>query len=223
MRILIATLLALVTIGAERSRARQSPQPDSPGVLLVDLANARIPAGMVVSEAALQLRGGAAYVAVERGDRSRTLIANRAAAVRVPLTSEPETGVWHFRAADAPADVIERVSRTVRLSAPVDTTLATVLYKLVSGALLQREVSGVLGTGVFGDGCRLDSRVRVAEGASTVSTILDAAVQQVPGVVWFVAYPSRDAGASGANVDRLTIGVVCAGGENVRVVVNDLP
>jgi hypothetical protein len=223
MRILVATLLALVTIGAERTRARQSTQPDSPGTLLVDLANAKVPAGMILSEAALQLRAGSTNAPVERGERLRALIANRAAAFRVPLSPEREVGVWHFRAADAPADVIERVTRPVRLSAPVDATLATVLYKLVSGALMEREVGGVVGTGAFGDGCRLDSRVRVAEGASTVSTILDAAVQQVPGVVWFVAYPSRGVDASRADADRLTIGVVCTGGENVRVVLNDLP
>jgi len=222
-RLLLATSGVVVIISTNQAAAQPAggAQPESLKSVVVGLANAGVPAGIVAAEDAVHRGDGTSGFSSKEPEALRPVLRARVAALAVPLSTELVGGVWHLKAEDAPAALLARLNRSTRLTADVDGTVASVLYRVVSQALLQRDIGGVLGTGLFSNACRLDQPIRMKVGEYSVEALLDEVVKQAPGLVWFVSYPGPARATEASN--RLTFGIVCPGGENVKVTLSDLP
>jgi hypothetical protein len=189
--------------------AQPGTAPDNPMELAVALANAKVPAGMVVPDTALsryRTGFGSASAATLNADLPETV-----KRLDTPMQLDRRGEVWVMQAPDVPAEIAERLQRPRYLATPIKSTASHAVFNVVAGLLQDREVSGVLGTGLQPDQqCPLQVPVALAAGPTSVLGLLNQTVRQAPGLVWFISYDSERS--------KMAIGVVCPGGHYTKMI-----
>jgi len=212
-RRVLRTLVALiVAVTFERVViAQPGPGPSNPMELAVALANAKVPAGIILPDAALGAYRSSFPEAHASAEALGGTIVNTAAGFAVPLAAQRQGRVWIMQAASAPADVADKLHRVRSHTTPIRVTASRAVFNVVAGLLQEKEVSGVLGTGSLPDDrCPLQQPVELNVGEASVVALLNQTVEQAPGLVWFVTY----------DVDRseMAVGVVCPGGQYFKMI-----
>ena len=115
-----------------------------------------------------------------------------------------------MQAADVPAGLVERLQRPRFLAAPLKSTASHAVLTFIGGLLQDKEITGMVGGGVQPDQrCPLQVTVELPSGPTSIVQLLNDAVRQAPGLVWFVSYAPDS--------DQKTIGVVCPGGQSFKM------
>jgi hypothetical protein len=205
MRVLVTILIGLVlwttTAGQERVV--------HPQALARWLAEQRVPTGFVLPHDGFERGRNGGGKQNGLGDDAKEAVLRRFAAEH-PLLVVGETrgGTVHVAHLDQPAFITRLLQREQHLTEPVSTQAGDVLHRVLPD-LVPLELRGwggvVPGTESPGGSCRLGERVSLTSGATTVRLILDAVVEQQPGLVWFLTY---DAAVPERHVK---IGLMCPG------------
>jgi hypothetical protein len=210
----LGTLIALVPLTAP-SYAVQ-PAPGSVRDFAVDLAVNGVPAGVVVPESEFVPRrstapspdpvGKTSFVAkLPQLMSDFNLLARDMRAVSL-------NGVVRLQTTTLPDATRTLLAREIFIDATRQAPAGQAIFQLLVSRLQGATATGIAGSGIMpAPSCRLQDIVQISRGTYTVASYLDAVVTQLPGLVWLVTFdPERP------NED-LKVGVVCPGGESLKM------
>lgn len=202
--------LGFVMMSESGAVAQSDLGPSNPMELAVALANARVPAGIVIPDAALASYRTTFPGAQVSADVLNAGLVERVTRFKTPLQVERRGQVWVMQAQSVPADIANRLSSSRYLANTVKSSASHAVFNFVAGLLQETEVTGVLGAGSLPDEtCPLQAPVELGAGPTSIVTMLNETVRQAPGLVWFVTYDAK--------VEQMAIGVVCPGGQYTKM------
>jgi hypothetical protein len=120
----------------------------------------------------------------------------------------------HLEATRLPEAVRELLARQIFIDASQKVPAGDAIFKVLMSLVRGSTVTAIAGTGIMpGRSCMLQGLVEIQRGTYTVSEFLDDIVTQVPGLVWLITFDAEELNSG------LKLGVVCPGGESLKMTI----